>query len=138
MTNVIGKTFDKEVINEKNNVFLYMFEGYYGEFDFMDIFGNLTQKYQNDTEKKIRFKFMNINNNEPRDIDANGSDFPRAYLYTNAMDKKEVIRFTPRNMSEATLEEFETFLFDKLHWKKGDDTKKSGEKGEEKSKIEDL
>ena len=138
MKYVIGKTFDKDVIEEKNNVFLCIIEGYGNdaENDFMDIFGNLTKKYQNDTEKKIRFNVMNINYNEPRDIGANDNDFPRAYLYTNAMDKKEVIRFTPKNMSEVTYEEFENFLFKKLNWKISLDSNKSQAKEEsQKEKV---
>ena len=141
MKYVIGKTYDKDVIEEKNNVLLGMIEGYGSETEdtFIQILGNLTLKYQNDNEKKIRFNIMNVNNNEPRDINANDYDFPRAYLFTNAMEKKEMIRFTPKNMSELNLEEFETFLIDKLNWN-NDGTKKDSEKvadKKEKVKSED-
>ena len=87
---------------------------------------------------------MNINYNEPRDIiSPDDYDFPRAYLYTNAMDTKEIIRFTPKNASEIIFEEFETFLSDKLNWNKDTktDTSKTEEKKDEKKdkiKTEDL
>ena len=69
-------------------------------------------------------------------IIANEYDFPRTYLFTNAMEKKEMIRFTPKNMSELNLEEFETFLIDKLNWN-NDTAKKESEKVTEKDKSED-
>ena len=141
MKYVIGKTFDKDVIEEKNNVFLGLIEGYGWETEtrFVEIMGNLTLKYQDDKEKKIKFNIMDINKNEPRDIDANAYDFPRAYLYTNAMEKKDVIRFTPKNMSELNLEEFEEFLIGNLKWNETNTAKNKVEKVEEKKeeKTED-
>ena len=134
MKYVIGKTFDKDVIEEKNNVFIGMIEGYGWdpETKFLEIMGNLTLKYQDDKEKKIRFNIMDINKNEPRDIDANAYDFPRAYLYTNAMDKKDKIRFTPKNMSELNIEEFEEFLTANLKWNETNKEEKVEAKKEEK------
>ena len=142
MKYVIGKTFDKDVIEEKNNVFLGLIEGYGGETEtkFLEILGNLTIKYQDDAGKKIKFNIMNINNNEPRDINANEYDFPRAYLYTNAMDKKERFRLTPKNMSELNFDEFEEFLIEKLNWNNKDHDIKNKDKKDkgEKEKSEDL
>lgn len=137
MKYVIGKTFDKDVIEEKNNVLLGMVEGYGWDTEtkFMEIMGNLTLKYQDDKEKKIRFNIMDINKNEPRDIDANSYDFPRAYLYTNAMDKKEKIRFTPKNMSELNIEEFEEFLIGNLKWNETGSDKNKEEKFESKKEA---
>ena len=132
MKYVIGKTFDTDVIEEKSNVLLGLIEGYGGETEtkFLEILGNLTVKYQNDAEKNVKFNIMNINNNEPRDINANEYDFPRTYLYTNAMDKKERFRFTPKNMSELNIEEFEEFLIEKLEWN-NKDNKSKNEKNED-------
>ena len=80
---------------------------------------------------------MDINKNEPRDIDANSYDFPRAYLYTNAMDKKEKIRFTPKNMSELNIEEFEEFLIGNLKWNEtGSDKNKEEKLESKKEKVE--
>ena len=143
MKYVIGRTYDEDVINEKKNVFLAMIEGNSNEDEtnFMNIFGNLTQKYQKDEEKNIKFNFMDINKNEPRDIDVNDYDFPRAYLFTNALDKKEVIKFTPKNMSQLTIGEFENFLSEKLNWNIGKTSEREEEKKEkskEDKKNEDL
>jgi thiol-disulfide isomerase/thioredoxin len=146
MKYVTGKSFDEDITDEKKNVFLCMIEGYESdaENDFVNIFGNLTKKYQNDTEKNLKFVIMNINNNEPRDLIApDDYDFPRAYLFTNAMEKKETIRFMPKNISEVVYDEFEEFLSEKLNWKSksGTDTVKNEEKKEgkkDKIKTEDL
>ena len=145
MKYVIGKTFDEDVIDAKNNVVLGMIEGYGSDVEtqLLEILGNLTLKYQNDPEKNLKFNIMNINNNEPRDIDANAYDFPRTYLYTNAMEKKEKIRFTPKNESELHIEEFEQFLSDNLGWnnktKTEEKAKETKEKTEDKkSQTEDL
>ena len=146
MKYVTGKSFDEDVTDEKKNVFLCMIEGYESdaENDFVNIFGNLTKKYQNDTEKNLKFVIMNINSNEPRDlITPDDYDFPRAYLYTNAMEKKETIRFMPKNISEVVYDEFEEFLSEKLNWKgeSRTDTGKKEEKKEDKKdkiKTEDL
>ena len=137
MKYVIGKTFDEDIIEAKNNVVLGMIEGYGSDIEtqFIEILGNLTLKYQNDPEKNIKFNIMNINNNEPRDIDANAYDFPRTYLYTNAMEKKEKIRFTPKNESELYIEEFEQFLSDNLGW--NNKTKTEEKEKESKEKTED-
>ena len=137
---VFGKTFDKDVIEEKNNVLLGLIDGFGSdsEIEFLNILGNLTEKYQNDTDKKIRFSFISINNNEPRDIVTSDYDYPRAYLYTNAMDKKEIIKYVPKNLSEPTYEEFETFLFEKLNWKNETKTNTENIKKEKESKNEDL
>ena len=111
------------------------------ETNFMNIFENLTKIYQKDEEKKIKFNFMDINKNEPRDIDVNDYDFPRAYLFTNTLDKKEMIRFIPKNMSELTIKEFENFLSEKLNWnnsKKNEREETKNEKSKEDKKNEDL
>ena len=146
MKYVTGKTFDKDIIDKKKNVFVCLYEGFgnENEVSFLETFGNLTQKYQNDTEKNVKFVIMNINYNEPRDLVApDDYDFPKAYLYTNAMDKKEILEFTPKNASEIIFEEFETFLSDKLNWNKDTktDTSRTEEKKDEKKdkiKTEDL
>ena len=93
---VIGRTFDEDVLNSKDNVLLGMILGHKNnknEFNFLNILENLAKKYQNDDKKNIKFKVMNVNKNEPRDINVYNDDFPRAYLFTNAMENKEMIRY---------------------------------------------
>ena len=145
MKYVTGRSFDKDITDEKKNVFLCMIDGQESdeENNFMNIFENMTKKYQNDTEKNLKFVVMNINYNEPRDlITPDDNDFPRAYLFTNAMEKKETIRFMPKNISEVVYDEFEDFLSEKLNWKGefGTDTGKKEKKEDKKEKIktEDL
>ena len=140
MKYVIGKTYDKDVIEEKNNVLIGMIDGFGGEVEdnFIEVLGNLASKYQNDIEKKIKFNIMDINSNEPRDINAYEEDFPRIYLFTNAMNKKEMIRFTPKNMSQLTLEEVESFVIEKLNWKIEGNQKNKEKTTDKKDKNEDL
>ena len=140
---VIGRTFDEDILNSKDNVLLGMILGHKNnknEFIFLNILENLAKKYQNDEKKNIKFKVMNVNKNEPRDINVYNDDFPRAYLFTNAMENKEMIRYMPKNNStEIVLEELDDFISEKLKWKndtinekkkikKDKDEKKSEEK----------
>ena len=140
MKYVIGKTYDKDVIEEKNNVLIGMIDGFGGEVEdnFIEVLGNLASKYQKDIDKKIKFNIMDINSNEPRDINAYEEDFPRIYLFTNAMNKKEMIRFTPKNMSQLTLEEVESFVIEKLNWKIEENQKNKEKTTDKKDKNEDL
>ena len=141
---VIGRTFDEDILNSKDNVLLGMILGHKNdkkEFNFLNILENLAKKYQNEEKKNIKFKVMNVNKNEPRDINVYNDDFPRAYLFTNAMENKEMIRYMPKNNStEIVLEELDDFISEKLKWKndtinekkeikKDKDEKKSEEKG---------
>jgi thiol-disulfide isomerase/thioredoxin len=140
---VIGRTFDEDILNSKDNVLLGMILGHKNdkkEFNFLNILENLAKKYQNEKKKNIKFKVMNVNKNEPRDINVYNDDFPRAYLFTNAMENKEMIRYEPKNNStEIVLEELDDFISEKLKWKndtinekkeikKDKDEKKSEEK----------
>ena len=117
---VIGRTFDEDVLYSKDNVLLGMIIGHKNnkkEFNFLNILENLAKKYQNDEKKNIKFKVMNVNKNEPRDINVYNDDFPRAYLFPNAMENKEMIRYMPKNKStEIVLEELDNFISEKLNW----------------------
>ena len=41
--------------------------------------------------------YINISKNEPRDLDIWGNQLPIGFLFTNALDKKNVIKFLPKN-----------------------------------------
>lgn len=140
---VIGRTFDEDVLNSKDNVLLGMILGYKDdkkELNFLNILENLAKKYQSDEKKNIKFKVMNVEKNEPRDMNVFRDDFPKVYLFTNAMENKEMIKYMPKNNStEIVLEELDNFIREKLKWKndtikekeeikKDKDEKKSGEK----------
>lgn len=138
---VIGRTFDEDILYSKDNVLLGMILGQKNnkkEFDFLNILENLAKKYQNDEKKNIKFKVMNVNKNEPRDINVYNDDFPRAYLFTNAMENKEMIRYMPKNNStEITSEELDSFISEKLGWRNDTlDDKKEDKKDKEEKKSE--
>jgi thiol-disulfide isomerase/thioredoxin len=141
---VIGRTFDEDVLNSKDNVLLGMILGHRNnknEFNFLNILEKLAKKYQNDEKKNIKFKVMNVNKNEPRDINVYNDDFPRAYLFTNAMENKEMIRYMPKNNStEIVLEELDDFISEKLKWKNdtiNDKKETKKDKDEKKSEEKD-
>ena len=123
---VVGKTFDQYVSDEKRNVFLGIVESDdYRDEDrmFLEILGNLTQKY-----KDLSFTYLNINTNEPRDLVIREGEVPVGFLYTNAMEKKEIIRFEPQNFSEIYKEEVISFLDKNLQKDKAKDTRKAKKK----------
>ena len=108
MRYVVGKTFDKYVTDEKKNVFLGVVESVdYKEEDklFLDILRNLTKKYQD-----LSFTYINVQRNEPRDLLLRENEIPVGFLYTNAMEKKEIIRFEPKNFSDIREDEIVEFL----------------------------
>ena len=128
MRRVVGKTFDQYVTDEKRNVFLGVVESDdYRDEDrkFLEILGNLTQKY-----KDLSFTYININTNEPRDLVIKEGEVPVGFLYTNAMKKKEIIRFEPKNFSEVYEEEVVSFLDKNLQ----KDKSKDKDNGKEKKK----
>ena len=135
MKYIIGRNFDKEMNNEENNILLCIYTDSKSDLEnkYFDILGNLTQKYQNNPEKKIKFAVLNYKLNEPRDLEFNDKNFPKAYLYTNAMKEKKIWKFKPNNESEIYSEELETFLKEKLKWKTDED-KKENKKEKKKHK----
>ena len=142
---VIGRNFDKDVLDEPNNVFLTLIDGngYYPEADrVLDIMRNLTKKYTTE-EKKIVFAYIDATRNQPRGISIKEEVPPMVLLYTNAMPEKKIIRMNHHNFTEITQDEVEDFLYEKLNWgerphvEKKEEPKKKEEKKEEDKKEED-
>ena len=107
---VVGKTFDKDVIEEKNNVFLTIIgdEDYMEEEQkFLRMLKLISKKYEN---KNLIFACINISKNEPRDLDIWGNPLPIGFLFTNALDKKNVIKFLPKNYKDISEKEVVNFL----------------------------
>ena len=109
---VVGKTFDTYVVNEKKNVFLAVIEDEVymeEEQNFLRILKKLSKKYEN---KNIKFAYINISKNEPRDLEIRSDKYPFAYLYTNALDKnnKSIIKFEPKDIKNLSEKEVESFL----------------------------
>ena len=109
---VVGKTFDTYVVNEKKNVFLAVIEDEVymeEEQNFLRLLKKLSKKYEN---KNIKFAYINISKNEPRDLEIRSDKYPFAYLYTNALDKnnKSIIKFEPKDIKNLSEKEVESFL----------------------------
>ena len=105
---VIGRTFDRDVINEKKNVFLALVEdedSKPSEKKFLEILSNITSNYED-----IIFSYINIVKNEPRDLPVREENFPMGYLYINAMDNKEIIKFIPKDINKIDENEIKLFL----------------------------
>ena len=116
---IIGKTFDRDVVNCKKNFFLLVVDSDMSKMEkyFMRVMRNLTFRYIRDPEKNVNLGYLNADMNEARDINIKGGNFPKAFLYTNALEKKQVIEFIPKNISYFTLDEIEQFLVKNLRWK---------------------
>lgn len=131
MRYIVGKTFDKYVTDEKRNVFLAVvgnIEDNEINFLFLEALKNLTKKYE-----ELSFAYINIEKNEPRDILVDENEIPVGYLYTNAMAKKDVIKFVPQNYSDINEEEIVSFLNENLKIEKtvnGEKQKKNEDKKE--------
>ena len=137
---VIGRTFDSDVIDNKNNVLLALTNGAVyssGTENVLNIMRNLSKKY-NEEEDKILFAYSDAQVNEPRDVELAGHVPPIVLLYTNAMENKTKIELEYKNFTLITEEEIENFLVQNLKWPKKKEYKK--EKitiNEKKENIED-
>ena len=135
---IIGRTFDNEVIGNKNNVLLTLIDGTVDNPEtnkVLDIMRNLTKKYTTE-EKKVEFAYMDAAKNQPRNIELAQEIPPLVFLYTNAMSEKKMIKMNT-NFTLVTEGEFEDFLFEKLKWGERPKTEKVEEKEEAKKKSED-
>ena len=134
---VIGRTYDKDVVEEKNNVFIALIDG--GSYSpgterVLDIMRNLTKRYPTE-ESKIIFAYSDAGKNQPRDIDISKESPPLVLLYTNAMSEKKIIKMNHQNFTIITEEEVEDFLVEKtklVKKPKVETAAKVGEKKEEK------
>ena len=147
---VIGRNYDKDVIEEKNNVLIMLLDGsaHCPECDkIISIMGNLTKKYSKE-EKKIIFAYLDAGRNQPRDIDLMGEMVPLLLLYTNSLEEKKIIKMAHKNFTEITEGEIEDFLAENLKWEqktkntekekvfKSEDFTKENKKKEENKKEE--
>ena len=117
---VIGRNFDKDVIEEKNNVILTFIDGTVYNPDserVLSIMRNLTQRYPTE-ESKIVFAYIDAARNQPRNVDLSKERPPLVLLYANAMSEKKVIKMNHENFTIITEEEVEDFLVEKANLKK--------------------
>ena len=107
---VVGKTFDKDVIEEKKSVFLTIIEDedyMEEEQNFLRMIKKMSKDYEN---KNLIFAYINISKNEPRDLEIRGMPYPFGYLYTNAQEKKKIIKFLPNDNKKISESEVRNFL----------------------------
>ena len=131
---IIGRTFDSDVIEYKNNVLLALING--GDINegtdrVLNIMKNLSTKYDEENDK-IVFAYTDAQKNEPRDVVISGQIPPIVLLYTNAMPEKKKVELKYENFTLITEEEVENFLIENLKWtKKKEYMDKKAEKKEE-------
>ena len=131
---IIGRTFDSDVIEYKNNVLLALING--GDINegtdrVLNIMKNLSTKYDEENDK-IVFAYTDAQKNEPRDVVISGQIPPIVLLYTNAMPKKKKVELKYENFTLITEEEVENFLIENLKWTKKKEYKENNVYKEEK------
>ena len=114
LRNVIGRTYDKDVIEEQKNVCILFVDGKVESQKgkkYKEIMINLSDRYSDDENMNIVFELIDGRSNEPRDIEIKTvEEFPLIYLYTNAMKEKKVIKFVPKKEDSITEAEVENFI----------------------------
>jgi hypothetical protein len=142
---IIGRNYDKDVIEEKNNVLINIIEEnmYCPEcFTIMDIMRNMTKKYKVE-DKKIIFSYMDVGRNQPRGIALENETAPLLLLYANTLPEKKIIKMKMDNWTEISEDHIVDFLSENLNWglpkKVKEKPKKSEEKKDEpkKDKVDD-
>ena len=129
---VIGRNYDKDVIENKNNVLIAFVErGNPVSERLADMMVELAKKYPV-KEKKIVFAFMDITRNQPRDIDLKKEGIPLVVLFANALKDKQVYKLTHQSIDKITIEEIEGFLYQSLNW--GNQAQKKSDEKKEKKK----
>lgn len=137
---IIGRNYDKDVIEEKNNILINFIEEnmYCPEcFTILEIMRNLTKKYKVE-DKQIIFSYFDAGRNQPRGISLENETAPLLILYANTLPEKKVIKMKMDNWTEISEEYIEDFLSENLNWglpkKVKEKPKKTEEKKEEPKK----
>lgn len=119
---IVGRTYDKDVINCKDNV-LVTFVDRKNRCELCKSYLNtvkmLGRKYR--FNGNVVFTVIDGGNNEARDIQFKESDLPFIYLYTNAEKNKNIVKFVPKIKDSISDEEVEQFLKDNLNGKLSND-----------------
>ena len=116
---VTGRSYDKDVIENKKNVLILFYDGKKGEEDinkkYKEIMIDLSEKYSDNEKLNIVFEIIDGTVNEPRDIKFNSvEDFPSIYLYNNNINNKKRIRFEPKDKNNTNIDEIENFILKNL------------------------
>ena len=116
---VIGRNYDKDVIEEKKNVLIMIIDRHAPCSEcntILSLMRNLTKKYSKE-EKNVKFAYFDAGRNQPRDIDLQREMIPLLLLYTNSLEKKKIIKMAHKNFTAITEEDIEDFLSENLKWK---------------------
>ena len=116
---VTGRSYDKDVIENKKNVLILFYNGKKEEEDinkkYKEIMIDLSEKYSDNEKLNIVFEIIDGTVNEPRDIKFNSvEDFPSIYLYNNNINNKKRIRFEPKDKNNTNIDEIENFILKNL------------------------
>ena len=134
---IIGRTYDSDVIEEKNNVIITFIDTSVlcTECDIiLDMMTNLTKKYTV-KDNKVVFAYIDLSKNQPRDINVEEEGIPLILLYTNAMSDKKIIKLNHRNFTEIKIGEIEEFLYANLEWGKKSQNESNKEKVNQNEEI---
>ena len=110
---VVGRTYDKDVINTKKNV-LITFVDRKNQCDLCIKYLNIIKEYKKETKRDITFLVMDGANNEARDLEFNIEDLPMIYFYTNAEKNKGKYKYNPNEREEISKEYLEKFIKESL------------------------
>ena len=118
LINAIGRTYDKDVIENKKNVLILFYDGKNEDEitkQYKELMMDLSEKYSDNEKMNIVFEIIDGRINEPRDIKFDSiEEFPLIYLYTNCLKEKKTIRFEPKDKNNTNIKEIENFIFKNL------------------------
>ena len=113
---ILGRTYDKEIINEKKNV-LIAFVDRKNQCELCNQYLDMMKQYKETLENKNSMVFAVIDgaNNEARGIQFEEKDLPFIYFYTNGEKNKAKYMFKPEDIGEdISLEKLENFVKETL------------------------
>ena len=118
---IIGRTYDKEVINQKKNV-LIAFVDMRNElcYKYLDVMKEYKEKNENENNNDIIYAYIDGSKNEARGISFKENELPFIYFYTNGESNKSKYKFKPKDEEKINKEHLELFIKEAL---KGNDVK---------------
>ena len=118
---IVGRTYDKEVINEKRNI-LVTFISSIIEYELCNKYLEAVKEYKQniEIEDKMVFAVIDGSKNEARGVSFKENELPFIYFYTNGESNKSKYKFKPNDTEKVTKEHLDLFIKEAL---KGNDVK---------------